>query len=86
MFVQWRLTGTHNGPLMGIEPTHKRITIDGIDHFVVHDGKVLSNFVVFDQMQRARQVGILPPDGSGADKALKSAYNARTKLLSRLGR
>jgi predicted ester cyclase len=86
VFVQWRLTGTHDGALMGIEPTHKRIVVDGIDHFVVRDGKVVSNFVVFDQMQWARQIGLLPPDGSGADKALKGAYNARTKLLARLGR
>lgn len=86
VLVHWRMTATHEGPLMGIEPTHKRVTIDGMDHFVIRDGQVASNFVVFDQMQFARQIGMLPPDGSGADKALKGAYNARTKLLSRLGR
>lgn len=86
VFVQWRLTATHDGPLQGIEPTHRRVTMDGMDHFVIRDGQVASNFVVFDQMQWARQIGMLPPDGSGADKALKGAYNARTKLLARLGR
>ena len=28
----------------------------------------------------ARQIGMLPPDGSGADRAMKSAFNAATKL------
>lgn len=86
VFVHWRLTGTHDGPLMGIEPTHKRIEVDGMDHFVFRDGDVVSNFVVFDQMQYARQLGMLPEDGTGADKALKGAFNARTKLAARLKR
>jgi steroid delta-isomerase-like uncharacterized protein len=86
VFVHWHLTGTHNGPILGIEPTGKRLAIDGMDHFVVRDGKVVSNFVVFDQMQYARQVGMLPADGSPGDKAFKSAFNARTKLAQRLRR
>jgi hypothetical protein len=53
---------------------------------VIRDGKVVSNFVVFDQMQYARQLGMMPPDGSGADKAMKTAFNARTKLVERLKR
>ena len=40
VFVQWHLTGTHAGPLLGIEPTGKPIAIDGIDHFVIRDGPV----------------------------------------------
>jgi steroid delta-isomerase-like uncharacterized protein len=83
VFVQWRLTGTHRGPLQGIAPTGKSLAIDGVDHFVIRDGMVISNFVVFDQMQHARQMGLMPPDDSVADKALKGAFNARTKLVSR---
>jgi steroid delta-isomerase-like uncharacterized protein len=86
VFVQWHLTGTHEGPVLGIAPTHKPLAIDGIDHFVFRDGKVISNFVVSDQMQYARQIGMMPPDGSGADKAFKRAFNARTKLAAKLKR
>ena len=75
VFVHWHLTGTHTGPLLGIEPTGKPLAVDGMDHFVVRDGKVVSNFVIFDQMQYARQIGMMPPDGSSADKAVKSAFN-----------
>jgi predicted ester cyclase len=88
VFVHWKLTGTHSGgAFQGIAPTGKRIELDGIDHFVLDDdGAVVSNFVVFDQMQFARDIGMLPPDGSRADRALKSAFNARSRLASRLRR
>jgi steroid delta-isomerase-like uncharacterized protein len=86
VFVHWRLTGTHRGELLGIAATGKRLAIDGIDHFLIRDGKVVSNFVVFDQMQYARQIGMMPPDGSRGDRAVKQAFNARTRLLRRLKR
>jgi predicted ester cyclase len=87
VFVHWHMTGTHTGArLEGIEPTGRAIAIDGMDHFVVRDGTVISNFVVFDQMQFARQIGMLPPDGSPADRATKAAFNAKTRLLARLRR
>jgi predicted ester cyclase len=87
VFVHWHLTGTHSGgPFQGIEPTGKKIALDGMDHFVVRDGVVVSNFVVFDQMQFARDIGMLPPDGSRADRAVKKAFNARSRLVGRLRR
>lgn len=86
VFVHWHMTGTHEGALLGIEGTGKPLAIDGLDHFVVRDGTVVSNFVVFDQLQYARQIGMMPPDGSPADKAMKAAFNARTKLMERLKR
>ena len=86
VFVHWHLTGTHNGPLLGIEATGKPLAVDGMDHFVIRDGKVVSNFVIFDQLQYARQIGMMPPDGSAGDKAFKGAFNARTKLAQRLKR
>ena len=81
VFVRWHLTGTHTGTAWaGIEPTGKRIELDGIDHFTVRDGKVLSNFVVFDQMEVGRAMGLLPPDGSAPDRALKAAFNAKNRV------
>ena len=84
VFAHWKLTGTHDGPVQGIEGTGKSIELDGIDHFVLRDGRIVSNFVVFDQMQYSRQLGILPAQDSVADKAMKAAFNARTKLARRL--
>jgi steroid delta-isomerase-like uncharacterized protein len=86
VFVHWHLAGTHDGPLNGIAPTHKPLAIDGIDHFVIRDERVISNFVVVDQMQYARQIGMLPGDHSAADRALKRTFNARTSLIAKLKR
>ena len=84
VFAHWKLTGTHNGPVQGIEGTGKSIELDGIDHFVLRDGRIVSNFVVFDQMQYSRQLGILPAQDSVADKAMKAAFNLRTKVAERI--
>jgi steroid delta-isomerase-like uncharacterized protein len=84
VFARWKLTGTHQGPVQGIEGTGKAIELDGIDHFVLRDGRIVSNFVVFDQLQYSRQLGILPSQDSAADKAMKAAFNAGTKLARKL--
>jgi steroid delta-isomerase-like uncharacterized protein len=84
VFARWRLTGTQTGPVQGIAGTGKPIDLDGIDHFTLRDGRIVSNFVVFDQMQYSRQLGILPTQDSAADKAMKAAFNARTKLAKKL--
>ena len=81
VFARWRLTATHTGAQFnGIDTTGKAIDLDGMDHFTFRDGRMASNFVVFDQMEVGRQLGLLPPDGSPADRALKAAFNAKTKI------
>ena len=81
MFARWTLTGTHTGgQFKGIDTTGKSISMDGMDQFTFRDGKMVSNFVVFDQMEVGRQLGLLPPDGSPPDRALKAAFNAKTKI------
>lgn len=86
LLVHWRMTGRHTGTLLGLSGTGKVITIDGMDHFVLRDGRVLTNTIVFDQMAFARQVGLLPPDRSAVDKALKAAFNVKTKAVDALRR
>jgi predicted ester cyclase len=87
VFVQWHLTGTHSGgAFQGIAPSGRAIALDGMDHFVMGDGIIVTAFVVFDQMQFARQIGMLPHDGSRGDRTVKAAFNAKTRLLGRLRR
>ena len=79
--AEWRIEGTFDGaPYLGIEPTGKHIEIRGLDLFELEDGEIVSNTGYFDGASFARQIGMLPPDGSGADRAMKSAFNAVTKL------
>jgi len=84
VFVQWRAEGTHQATIFGIAATGKRVAVDGMDHFVIRDGKVVSNHVVYDQLDFARQLGLMPPDASPADRALKAAFNAATKVAQQI--
>ncbi len=79
--VEWRLEGTFDGaPYMGIEPTGKHVEIRGLDLLELEDDELVSDTAYFDGAGFARQIGMLPADGSGADRAMKSAFNAVTKL------
>ena len=79
--VEWRIEGTFDGaPYMGIEPTGKHVEIRGFDLLELEDGEIVSLTAYFDGASYARQIGLLPADGSGADRAMKSAFNTVTKL------
>jgi steroid delta-isomerase-like uncharacterized protein len=79
--VEWRIEGTFDGrPYMGIEPTGKHVELRGTDLIELEDGQIASLTAYFDGAAYARQIGMLPPDGSGADRAMKTAFNAVTKV------
>jgi steroid delta-isomerase-like uncharacterized protein len=79
--IQWRSTATHTGPaFMGLDPTGKRIELRGVDIMEVEDGLVVRNTVYYDGAAFARGVGMLPPQDSGAEKAMIGAFNGVTRL------
>jgi steroid delta-isomerase-like uncharacterized protein len=80
--VQWRATGTFTGARFeGIEPTGRRIELRGTDCVEIDDdGKITRNTAAYDGAAFARGIGMLPPENSGADKAMRGAFNAVTKL------
>jgi glyoxylase-like metal-dependent hydrolase (beta-lactamase superfamily II)/predicted ester cyclase len=84
--VQWRMTGTFAGPgsLSGVQPTGHPIVIEGIDLLTVRDGLIQSNDAFPDSIALPRQIGMMPPQGSTADQRLMGAFNAKTRLTSRL--
>src|SRR3954470_6295337 len=67
----WHMTGTFTGPLEppGYAPTGDRIELDGVDVFELRDGKIARLVTHYDAMDVARQLGILPPRGSRAERA-----------------
>jgi glyoxylase-like metal-dependent hydrolase (beta-lactamase superfamily II)/predicted ester cyclase len=78
--VQWRATGTFAGePLNGIEPTGARMELEGIDLIRVLDGKIVSNDAYFDGATIARQIGMLPPQGSTQEQRMTKAFNVKTR-------
>jgi steroid delta-isomerase-like uncharacterized protein len=67
----WRGEATHSGPVdpPGLPPTGKRIQFEGADFHEYRDGKVARLRIVFDMMAIGRQLGMLPPRGSVAERA-----------------
>jgi len=85
--VQWRLTGTFAGPghFGGVAPTGMPVELEGFDLLTVRDGLIQSNDAFTDSMTFARQIGMMPPQGSGAEARMTQAFNAKTRLTARLG-
>jgi len=79
--AEWRVRGTFTGaPFQGIDPTGRSIELRGFDLFEVEDGQIKRNTAYYDGASFARAVGMLPPQDSGAEKAMTSAFNIATKL------
>ena len=69
-----------NGSLQGLEANGKQLTFKAVDVIRVEDGKIVANDVYIDGMQIARQLGVFPPTGSLAERAVFALMNARTKI------
>ena len=80
--VQWRATGTFTGgPFQGLDPNGRRIELRGTDCVEIdEEGRITRNTAAYDGMGFARGLGLLPPENSGAEKAMRGAFNAVTKL------
>jgi hydroxyacylglutathione hydrolase len=84
--VHWRMTGTFAGPghFSEIAPTGNPIELEGFDLLRVRDGLIQSNDAFTDLMTFARQIGMLPAQGSGGEARMTQAFNAKTRLSARL--
>jgi steroid delta-isomerase-like uncharacterized protein len=78
--VRWHITGTFSGaPYLGIEPTGRPIDLRGMDLIALDNGRIAGNNIYYDQLAFARQIGILPSEGSVADRLMTGAFNLVTK-------
>ncbi len=82
--VHWRASGTFDGSASfeGLEPNGKSVTIQGCDVLTVRGGKVVHNDAYTNSVDLLRQLGALPPAGSGQEKAMTALLNAKTKATA----
>lgn len=61
-----RLTyrGTHDGPLLGVPATGRRVSYCGFGLFHIEAGQIADGWVLGDTMALWRQIGHTPPDRS----------------------
>lgn len=61
--TRWTATGTHQGPLMGIPPTGKHVTVTGITIARFADGKEVESWFNWDALGMLQQLGVVPSMG-----------------------
>jgi steroid delta-isomerase-like uncharacterized protein len=84
--VQWRMRGTFSGgSFQGIDAVGKQVELRGCDVVEVENGKIVRNTAFSDGLAFARQIGMVPPQGSGAEKAMYGAFNGLTKIRQTVG-
>lgn len=84
----WKGSGTFTGPLEppGFAPTGARIEFDGFDLQEYRDGRVCRLRIVTDMLDVSRKLGLMPPQGSRAEKAGAAAQRLGVRVKDRLRR
>lgn len=83
--LQWHATGTfEGGQFQGVHPTGRHVDLRGCDVMLFEGGKLTYDTIYYDGLAFARQIGMLPREGSSADKAMTAAFNAGTDLKTRI--
>ena len=82
----WEGAGTFTGPLdpPGLAPTGARVEFDGFDLQEYRDGRVCRLRITFDMLDVSRQIGLVPKQGSRAEKAGAAAQRLGVRLRDRL--
>lgn len=60
--VHWTVRGTHDGEVLGAEPTGEEVTVTGVDLLRVEDGKIVEMLTYYDALGFMRQLGAIDID------------------------
>ena len=55
--VHWTLSGVHSGEFLGLPPTGKPVEFDGVDMYVMREGRMAAHWNVVNLWAFYRQVG-----------------------------
>jgi glyoxylase-like metal-dependent hydrolase (beta-lactamase superfamily II)/predicted ester cyclase len=79
--VRWRAQATFAGPgsYLGFAPNQAHVALEGCDVVTVADELIVHNVAYVDSGDVARQLGLLPANGSPAQKRLAKLANVRTR-------
>jgi predicted ester cyclase len=58
--TNWTARGTHSGELMGIAPTGREATVEGMQFSKIRDGKFVESHGLFDALGMLQQLGAVP--------------------------
>lgn len=58
---RWLMTGTDEGGLMGMPPSHKKLAFTGTTIVRMRDGKIVERWANVDELGVLQQLGVVPP-------------------------
>ncbi len=58
VITRWRMSGVHEGTLMGIPPTGATCTVEGVNVARFQGGKLIEDWVQWDALGLMRQLGV----------------------------
>jgi steroid delta-isomerase-like uncharacterized protein len=61
--IRWTLKATHQGELMGIPGTGRKVTQSGVSIFRLANAKVVELWFLADNMSLMQQLGVIPTPG-----------------------
>jgi predicted ester cyclase len=67
--TRWRMTGIHDGTLMGVQPTGAECTVEGISVGRFQGGKLVEDWVQWDAFGLMRQLGVKMTAASPEEEA-----------------
>jgi len=60
LVASWTISGTHKGEFMGIRPTNKKVSVEGITIHYIANGKIIDSNISWDALGLMRQLGVFP--------------------------
>lgn len=86
--VLWRLFGTFDGTgtLMGLAPNGRSLSMLGTDVLTIRDGQIVANTSLSNGLEVARQLAIMPPQGSMAEQVTFGLVNSVAPLAKAVRR
>jgi steroid delta-isomerase-like uncharacterized protein len=81
----YRLNGTMLGPWepTDIAPTGRRISFEGVDQWEFRGDRMCRYDTKYDLLAVARQMGVMPPQGSSADRLMARLQHLQARFQRR---
>jgi steroid delta-isomerase-like uncharacterized protein len=79
--VQYTITGTNTGSVMGMAATGKKINVDGVDIVRFKNGKAFEHWGYMDEMKMMAQLGMSPGMGGGTDTTKAKMLDGDSKKM-----
>ncbi|HEY1450860.1 MAG TPA: ester cyclase [Solirubrobacteraceae bacterium] len=82
---RWHMEGCNRGAIEppGFAATGKPMRVEGVDQWTMRDGRIALYRAFYDMNDLARQLGIVPPPGSGAERGMVVLQRLQARLRRR---